>query len=98
MYFLDLYVQVCLRVKQMSSVFPHESDLHCLEEVQLLSYLKIPERIEKKIKNDDAFNINLCVNSSGATVETDLADKVGHVEGGHDEDGQPLPKGGVPYL
>lgn len=31
-------------------------------------------------------------------METDLADKVGHVEGGHDEDGQPLPKGGVPYL
>lgn len=27
-----------------------------------------------------------------------LADEVWHVEGGHDEDGQPLSQGGVPYL
>lgn len=27
-----------------------------------------------------------------------LADKVGHVEGGHDEDGEPLPEEGVPDL
>lgn len=46
----------------------------------------------------NAVNIHLYVNSWGVTLETDLADKVGHVEGGHDEDGQPLPEGVVPYL
>lgn len=28
----------------------------------------------------------------------DLANKVGHVEGGHDEDWEPLPQGVVPYF
>lgn len=46
----------------------------------------------------NAFYIGPYVNSRGARVETDLADKVGHVEGGHDEDGEPLPQGVVADL
>lgn len=63
------------------------------------NYLKIPGTVRKKIyNNDDALNIHLKVNYCGATAGTDLADKVGHVESGHDEDGQPLSEGGVPDL